>query len=139
MLFVSPVLSATNAVIATGISIAKSPFKLMTSVRPAVIEVKVGLIHVGENVATRCIRELRLSYLSAPPSSNVRLKLVLVDKDFLEYFPVSQTDMFLVSRKLRRNILLGVGSWLKCEHSRVDSDRLTMVFTPRTLPFALSA
>lgn len=139
MLFVSPILGATRAVTTTGLSIAKMPFDLITFAKPTVIDVKVGLIHVGENVAARCIQELRLSYLSAPITPNMKLKLELVDKDFLERFPVTQSDMHLVTRKLRRNILLGVGSWLNCEKSHINDDRVTMIFTPKVSPLSLTA
>jgi hypothetical protein len=139
MLFVSPILDATRTVAMAGLSIAKMPFDLMTFAKPTVVEVKVGLIHVGENVAARCIQELRLSYLSAPVVPNMRLKLELTNKDFLERFPVSQNDMHLVTRKLRRNILLGVGSWLNCEKSQINDDRVTMIFTPKVSPLSLTA
>lgn len=139
MLFINPILGVAQAVALTGLNVARAPYDLMMSARPTIVEVKIGLIGVSENVAARCIRELRLSYLSAPASTNFKLKLELVDKDFLVHFPVSHSDMFAVTRKLRKNILLDVGSWLNCEKSHVKSDRVTMIFAPKIPPLSLTA
>jgi hypothetical protein len=139
MFFLSPIFDLTRTATSAGLSVARWPFELAMSVRPTIIEVKIGLIHVGENVAARCIRELKLSYLSAPPTPNIKFKLELVDKDFLERFPVTQSDMALVSGKLRRNILQDTGSWLSCEKSHIRDNRVTMIFAPKIRPLSLTA